>query len=165
VEPAESTTLADRTVDLIAVAQAAHWFELPRFYMEARRVGRPKAAIALIGYGRTGLDGAAGEVVDDFYSRVLGKWWPPERAHIETAYRHVDFPFAEEPAPSIEMSVSWTCDQLIGYISTWSAVRAMEKAEGSGEMREFEVRLRAAWGAADVRRVNWPLQMRIGRIG
>ena len=37
--------------------------------------------------------------------------------------------------PNMDMRVDWTADQLIGYISTWSAVRAMEKAEGDGATR------------------------------
>src|SRR3712207_1092083 len=37
VAPAERSGLADSTADLITVAQAAHWFDLPAFYAEARR--------------------------------------------------------------------------------------------------------------------------------
>src|ERR1043166_2300026 len=38
VAPAENSGLESGTVDLIMVAQALHWFDLPRFYDEARRV-------------------------------------------------------------------------------------------------------------------------------
>jgi len=36
--PAEASGLADASVDLAAVAQAAHWFDCPRFVAEAGRV-------------------------------------------------------------------------------------------------------------------------------
>src|SRR5437867_1927146 len=36
VAAAENTGIQSATVDLIMVAQALHWFDLPRFYEEAR---------------------------------------------------------------------------------------------------------------------------------
>src|SRR3954469_21565908 len=41
VEPAERSSLADHSADLVAVAQAVHWLDLGKFYDEARRVARP----------------------------------------------------------------------------------------------------------------------------
>jgi ubiquinone/menaquinone biosynthesis C-methylase UbiE len=38
---AEDCGLADGSVDLVVAAQAAHWFDRPAFYGEARRVARP----------------------------------------------------------------------------------------------------------------------------
>ena len=38
VAPAEASGLSEASVDLITVAQAMHWFDLDRFYAEARRV-------------------------------------------------------------------------------------------------------------------------------
>ena len=43
VAPAEHTGVADRCVDLVTAAQAAHWFDRPAFYAEAKRVGRKDA--------------------------------------------------------------------------------------------------------------------------
>ncbi len=41
VEAAEDVSLPDRSVDLVLVAQAMHWFDLDRFYVQVRRVLRP----------------------------------------------------------------------------------------------------------------------------
>src|SRR5688500_3063214 len=38
--PAEASRLPDQSYDAITVAQAAHWFDLPALYTEARRVLR-----------------------------------------------------------------------------------------------------------------------------
>src|ERR1035437_6145012 len=38
VAPAERTSLRDASVDLVTVASALHWLDLPRFYVEVRRV-------------------------------------------------------------------------------------------------------------------------------
>lgn len=163
VEPAESTSLADRSADLITVAQAAHWLALPAFYLEARRVARPGAAVALVAYERTRIHPEIDAIVERFYAGDLDRWWPPERKHIETGYRHLDFPFTPIDAPSFEMRVSWTSDQLLGYIRTWSAVRAMEAVNGSEVTDRFAEALRRAWGTAE-RPVRWPMVVKAGRI-
>ena len=163
VERAEQCSLGHGSVDLITVAQAAHWLDLPAFYREAQRVARPGAAIALIAYERTSIDPPIDEIVEDFYSRVLGRWWPPERKHIETGYRHLDFPFAATTVPDLGIEELWTADEFLGYIRTWSAVRAMEESEGPGPTQDFEARLRSVWGERS-RRIFWPIVVRAGHV-
>lgn len=46
VATSERSGLRDRSVDVIATAAAIHWFDLPRFYAEVRRVARPGAVAA-----------------------------------------------------------------------------------------------------------------------
>jgi ubiquinone/menaquinone biosynthesis C-methylase UbiE len=47
VAPADNAPVADASVDLVTVAQALHWFDLPRFYAAVRRVTRPDGVIAV----------------------------------------------------------------------------------------------------------------------
>ena len=49
VAPAEASGLPDHSVDLITVAQALHWFDLPNFYDEARRVLKPQGGTRGLG--------------------------------------------------------------------------------------------------------------------
>src|SRR2546422_1064300 len=49
--PAGVSGLPARVVDLATAAQAAHWFDLPAYYAEVRRVTRPGGIVALISYG------------------------------------------------------------------------------------------------------------------
>ncbi len=46
--PAESTGLAEHSIDLIAAAQAAHWFEVGKARAEFRRIAKPDGWLALI---------------------------------------------------------------------------------------------------------------------
>jgi SAM-dependent methyltransferase len=163
VEPAEKTSIVDGTIDLITVAQAAHWLDLSAFYQEASRVARDGAIVALIAYGHTQVVPDVDAVIQRFYSGALDPFWPPERKHIETGYRNLPFPFTRLSSPSFAMRVSWSADELIGYIRTWSAVRAMEKATDSSATEQFAAELRQAWGDAD-RDVAWPLVILAGRI-
>jgi ubiquinone/menaquinone biosynthesis C-methylase UbiE len=45
--PAERLPLDAGTVSLVTAAQAAHWFDLPAFFGEVRRVAAPGAVVAL----------------------------------------------------------------------------------------------------------------------
>jgi SAM-dependent methyltransferase len=164
VAKAEESGLSDASVDLVVAAQAAHWFDLPAFYAEARRVGRPGALIALVTYGVLEVDEAIREPVRHFYYDVITPYWPPERRHVEEGYRSFDFPFLPVTLPTPAIEVQWRIDDLLGYADTWSAVRALEKAVGHGKLEDFAKHLSAAWGDPEQpRRVRFPLSVRAGR--
>ena len=162
---AEAAPVRDRTIDLAVAAQAAHWFDLPRYWAEVRRVARPGAIVALVAYGNARLDD---EALDArflrFYHDEMGAYWPPERRIVEDGYRTLDLPFTPIDTPRLEMRARWTADAMLGYIHTWSALRRYERAGGDpGTIQRFEAELRALWGA-DRRDVRWPMAMRVGRV-
>ena len=164
VATAESAPIDGGSVDLIVAAQAAHWFDLPSFYKEVRRVAKPRAGIALVTYGLTHVEPPVDAVVDHLYYDILAKWWPPERKQTENGYRDFVFPFDEVIPPRLDMLVDWTMDQLLGYVGTWSAVRAMETAEGTGPIERFHEAVAGAWGSNATRRVSWQLGLRAGTV-
>jgi len=162
---AETCGLEDRSVDLVTAAQAAHWFDHAAFWCEARRVLRPGGALVLVAYGIIEADGAVGDVLGAFYHDVLGPFWPAERRLVETGYRTLEFPFAEEPAPSLAMRAEWPLAALLGYVGTWSAVRRATAALGAAPMDELARALAGHWGdPARRREIRWPLGMRVGRV-
>jgi SAM-dependent methyltransferase len=163
--PAEASGLSDGVADLIVAAQAAHWFDLPSFYREVRRVGRPGSAIALVSYGIVKVDDRLNPIIARFYWDVIGAYWPPEREHVENGYRSLDFPFSEIEAPDLAISVSWTLSDFLGYVDTWSAVSAMERAIGRKPREQFNQELTAAWIPAEQKRtVRWTLSLRVGYV-
>jgi len=94
VAAAESSGLESRSVDLVTVAQALHWFDVEAFYIEARRVARRDALLAVWNYPRPEFtDPALDRIFLDFYSNVVGPYWPAERRHIEANYTTLPFPF------------------------------------------------------------------------
>lgn len=164
--PAERSSLPDACADLIVAAQAAHWFDLPAFYAEAQRVARPGAALALVSYGVLAADGDVGPLLRAFHDKTLGRWWPPERHHVENGYASLPFPVPERPVPPLAMAMPWTLAQVIGYLGTWSALKAAVKATGSDPLAAFAPTLAQAWGDPDATRViRWPLAVRLGRLG
>lgn len=161
---AEASGLPDHCADLVAVAQAVHWFDLTAFYAEARRVLKPGGALAIWCYERLSIEPALDAIVEDFYAGLLDPYWPPERRHVEAGYRDLPFPFAETPFPVVEMGATWTLDQLLGYFSTWSAVKAYQKATGVDPLPALRERLAAAWiSLASAKPIKWPLSVRLGR--
>ena len=163
--PAEKLPVPDGAASLVAAAQAAHWFDLPQFFTEARRIAAPGAVIALVSYGILRLEPALHERFDQFYWKEIGPYWPPERKLVDTGYADIAFPFRERPAAEIAMEKHWTLDELLGYISTWSAVRQAREAGKEHMLTAFAADLAAMWGDPGTRRlVAWPLNMRLGQL-
>lgn len=162
---AEESGLPDGSVDLITVAQAAHWLDLPKFYDEVRRAARPNAVIALITYGLIHVEGEVDQIVQRFYTETIGPYWPPERRLVEEGYRSLPFPFRESSLPQLAMEASWNLESLIGYIGTWSGVRAATKALGFSPVPSLAEELSRQWGdPAICRRIIWPLSARVGHV-
>ena len=166
VTPAEASGLPTASVDLLTVAQAAHWLDLPAFYAEAARVLKPEGVLALITYGTLHLDDPqCDRLVQDFYHQVISAYWPPERRHVESGYRTLPFPFEEIALPSIHMTADWDFESLFGYLMTWSACQALEKAVGTAPLECFRTALAEAWGMPSTRRtITWPLAIRAAYV-
>jgi hypothetical protein len=61
------------------------------------------------------------------------------------------------------MTAEWNLDQLIGYLRSWSSTQRFIAANNRDPLDEIADELRSAWGDADqVRRVVWPLSLRVG---
>jgi SAM-dependent methyltransferase len=163
---AEDSGIADGSVNLVTVAQAAHWLDLERFYAEVRRVLVPEGIIAMWAYGlhRIG-DGEIDRAINFFYKHVVGAYWPTERALIEAGYRTISFPFDEASPPGFEMVAHWTLPQLLGYLRTWSAVDRYRTAKGIDPVVALESEIAPWWGDEQRRRrVTWPLALRVGSV-
>jgi SAM-dependent methyltransferase len=126
VAPAENSRIESETVDLIMVAQALHWFDLDRFYAEARRVLKPDGVLAASAYNLLHINPAIDEVINRYYYEVVGPFWPPERKLVEQ-FADLPFPFHRIDPPKFEMSAQWNLDHLVGYLRTWSSVHQCEK--------------------------------------
>ena len=165
VAPAEQSGLPDKSVGLVTVAQALHWFNFDRFYAEVERVLAPGGVIAVWAYGINVVEGeAVNELVQRFYADTVAPYWPPERKLVEEGYRTIPFPFTEIAPPVFRMEARWTLEELLGYFSTWSATNRYIKATGQNPLEPLAVELKNMWGdAGRCREVVWPLAVRVGR--
>jgi SAM-dependent methyltransferase len=159
---AEQPALRNASVDLAAAAQAAHWFDHARFHPEMRRVLRAGGALALWTYGVAIVAPEIDVVVGRFYRDVVGPYWPPERRHVENAYRDLPFPWNDVAAPAFELRLDWALDDFLGYVGTWSAAQRYTKVSGSDPLPGLRDQIAALWGSGS-RQVVWPLHLRVGR--
>ncbi len=160
---AEASGLPAASVDLAVAAQAAHWFDWPKFVAEVERVARPGALVALVSYGILRVDGEAGEAIAHFYRDVVGPYWPSGRRHVENGYRDLAWPWPAVEAPALAMAARWTRDELLGYVTTWSATVKLVQDAGSAPLDAFAARLAALWPDDDPREITWPLALRFAR--
>lgn len=160
---AEQVPLTAHSLDLITVAQAAHWFDRSRFYREVDRLLVPDGVLALWCYGLFQIAPDIDALILDYYQHSVGAYWPPERRHIERAYSDIDFPYVERPTAEYKMQVDWNLPQVMGYLATWSATRLFVKATGRDPLPTLEQLLTAAWGDPQQRHpIHWPIHLKVG---
>ena len=163
---AERSGLADASVDLVTIAQALHWFDVPRAFAEMNRVLKPRGVVAAWCYHLAKVDATIDPVVSEFYDGRVGPFWPLERRHIAAEYRDFDFPFAEfadlDARPWF-MRATLTRERFLGYVATWSAVKQAREQQGVDPLPEFVRALEKVWPANEPRDVRWPMGLRVGR--
>ncbi|HEU5399343.1 MAG TPA: class I SAM-dependent methyltransferase [Gammaproteobacteria bacterium] len=166
VAPAERSGLPDASVALVTVAQALHWFDLPRFYAEARRVAKPRALLACCCYMHCAVNPGVDAATERLYNGVLGDaYWPPERKHVERGYADLAFPFPEVELPRFQMEVQWDLEGYVGYLRSWSATQNYIKKNGRDPLELVGDELLEAWGDPKATRpVLWPMTIRAGWV-
>jgi SAM-dependent methyltransferase len=163
---AESLPVAEGSVDLVAVAQAIHWFDFARFHADCRRALAPGGVLAAWTYTVFRATPAIDAVVDRFYHGTIGPYWPPERELVQQRYRTIPFPWDELEAPAFDLQTDWTLPQALGYFSSWSSVQRFREAHGGEDpLAAVGRELATVWPAGGTVRLNWPLYLRVGRRG
>jgi SAM-dependent methyltransferase len=162
VAPAEHSGIQSGSINLIMVAQALHWFDLDRFYAEARRVLKPGGVLAASAYNLLTIEPGIDEIVNRYYYEVVGPFWPPERKLIEQ-FADLPFPFHKIDSPKFAMTAHWNLESLLGYLRTWSSTQRFIAEKHTDPLEQTTDELRNAWGDPEqTRKVTWPLILRIG---
>ena len=163
VANAEHTQINDSSVDLITVAQALHWCDIAAFYQEAQRVLTSNGVLAVWSYRFLSVSQDLDSAVYYLYKDILDPYWPAERKLVEEGYANVDFPFKSVSVPPFNMTAEWNFSQLLGYLSTWSAVERYKAEKGSDPLLIVKDTLRDMWGDVDIaKQIQWPLSIKVG---
>lgn len=164
VAAAEEAPLPEGSVELVAAAQALHWFDRGRFWAEARRVLVSRGILAVWSYRGFHVTAEVEAVVLRYYKAIVGPYWPPERALVERGYGDLEFPFEPLTPPPLVLEKHWDLAAVLGYLKTWSATQRYEAALGRDPLLLIRKDLEAAWGPPQtVRRFCWDLDLRVGR--
>lgn len=166
-ESAERTSYADNQFDLVAVAQALHWFDYDRFWPEVSRVAKPGALFCGWGYAWFESDREVDRHLVEPFREVIAPYWAPNNVVLWRGYQsdEIAFPFERLKTPAVAIELEWEVPQLVAYMQTWSAYkRALENEEAAA-------RLAAIIGAAAARfadtvrfAVRMPLASVAGRV-
>ena len=162
----EKTNFPEDSFDLITAAQAAHWFDHEVFFNEVKRVSRSQGIIALWGYGLLRFNNELDKQIDAFYNEVLGSYWDSERKHIEQSYKTIDFPFPQIGlSKNYFINKSFSLDEFIGYLGTWSAVKKFNETEGYSPLDSLLQKIKPFWPDERVfRTAHFPIFTLIGLI-
>jgi SAM-dependent methyltransferase len=163
VQAAEKVSFADHSVDAITVAQALHWFDLERFFPEARRVLKAGGFFCAWGYSWSHVEPAIDAVMQASILEPIRKYWADQNAALWEGYKNVHLPFKAADAPSFSIHMEWSLLEYMAYVHTWSATRRAIQAEGPSFFEAACNRMERAWDGQDrVRQVSMPLAVIAG---
>jgi SAM-dependent methyltransferase len=163
---AEKTDFPDHHFDLITVAQAIHWFDFDAFYQEVNRVGKPGSLLAVWGYSLLRIGPEIDALLRDFYNNEIGPYWDAERRLVDEQYKTIPFPFGEiKTQQPFAIEVQWGRDQFEGYLKTWSSVQKYLAKYKVNPVDGFMEKVKLLWDGKEVKKVGFPLFVRLGRIG
>lgn len=164
VQPAENSSFENAFFDLIIVGQAIHWFDFPKFYKEVKRTARKDGIFCAIGYGKVTINKQVDNIVSNFYTRVIGKYWDEERKYIDAHYNTIPFPFQEITTPYFVNKYHWQLDYFLGYLNTWSAVKHFIQQNNYNPIDYLKIELAKHWNDEQILEVNFPTLLRIGKV-
>ncbi|GLT28054.1 hypothetical protein SLA2020_030110 [Shorea laevis] len=168
----EEKVAAESSVDLVTVAQALHWFDLPKFYEQVKWVlKKPNGVFAAWLYTFPEVNNAVDDLIRRFYDNPHRD---PRRLLVDDKYNSVDFPFeAVERAGSTgpfefvtERVMEY--DEYMTYLTTTSVY---QKAKDNGTellTADMVEDFRRAWngdGGSGQKVVKFPIYLKIGRVG
>lgn len=162
VAPAEEPGIDPASVDLITVAQAIHWFDIPAFYRQADRVLKPGGILAVWAYGIFESIPEADAVVHHLYRDIVGAYWPPDRGMIERGYVEVNLPFTPVEPPPFEMRLDWSAEDMMGYLGTWSATQGFKADRGTDPVDQVRADIERTWGPG-THTARWSLILKVAR--
>ncbi len=161
---AENTPLESDSIDLITVGTALHWFDFDNFYAEVKRVAKPGAFIAAWCYAPFRSVPAIDDILDHFYTNIVGSYWDAERKYVDEQYKTIPFSFEEVAAPALEIKARWTREQFIGFLNSWSSVQHYIKKNGQNPVDLIAADIMANWAEGEIKEISFPLFIRAGYI-
>jgi SAM-dependent methyltransferase len=165
VARSEASGLPDAFVDLAVSAAAAHWFDLPRYYDELRRVVRPGGVAVAWTYHVAHVDPPLDAILWHFYRDVLGPYYPPNVRLVDDRFAGINLPGRELAAPALHSTVRWSASQVAQFAASWSSVPGYIAATHTDPIPGLEAEVAAAFGGPDVvRELHFPLYIRAARL-
>lgn len=164
--PAEVQPFQAKLFDIITAACAVHWFDRAQFYLEVKRLLKPKGIIAVWTYSwpelnQPQLDKLLMQLKDD----ILGEYWQPQSYLYFNKYNDLEFPFKSINAPPFTISIQWSADDLLKFLNTWSAAKRYRQVKKIDSITHIKEEFNSVWRAVfstPVVEINLPLYLKVG---
>lgn len=153
--PAEDSGIEPVSVDLVAVAQAIHWFEHIDFWKEVYRVLKPGGVLAFWGYVWPTVDERIDVLLRE-YRQKIEHCWPQRSRYLHDYYKDIEAPFERIDAPSFHLEQNWTVSDYLAHLASWSGTRYFRDEFGEGPVKTIRRDLERSWGQG-TRLVRWAL--------
>lgn len=165
VEKAENTSLESRSIDLVTIANALHWFDFEVFYAEVKRVLKPNGLIAAWAYTIPSVSPEVDRLLRHYHDHILGDYWLPENRLVEKEYKTIPFPFQEVLSPGFFSERMMTLEDLTGYLNTWSATQRFINEHKFNPAEQLRKELISVWGEkGSEKKLTWKLTLKVGKI-
>ncbi|KAL3370639.1 hypothetical protein AABB24_007609 [Solanum stoloniferum] len=165
---------AESSVDLVTIAQAMHWFDLPTFYEHVKwLLKKPNGVIAAWCYTTPEINSSVDVIFDKFYTSDTGPYWESPRKLVDQKYKTIDFPFeavdgCDHNGPfEFKIEKVMDLDSYFTYLKSWSAYQTA-KEKGVELLSEDVVeKFTSAWNedGKSEKKVTHPIYLRIGKVG
>lgn len=165
VARAETSSLPARSVDLVVAAAALHWFDLPQFYREVRRVVRSGGVLAAWTYHVAHVAAPFDAILWPFYRDVVGPYFAPGARWVDDRYEGIELPGRRLETPSFTASVRWTASEILRFLRTWSGVQSFIEAIGEDPVAAIAPEVERLCGSPDSsHELRWPLYLRAAKL-
>ena len=164
VGTAEESGLEPGSVDLITVAQAAHWFKLDLFYKEAQRIMVPNGVLAIWTYSEARINKELDDLMEWFMYDLLHDYWPDGRWLVRGKYEALEFPFEQLPTPQFYCRLNWNKLQMLDYVRSWSSYNKYVSKHGTDPIEMLLPKLNLLWNDRETKLVEWPLHMKCAKL-
>ena len=120
----ENTGIEDSSLDLVNVATAFYWMDMPRALLEFSRILKPGGILSIYRYGFPHLDSSGGDIVLrhmnenwDYYRDPVLKLSDPSHREIQSSNL-----FVESGSEVLENRVTLDVEVYVGFLSSTSYV-------------------------------------------
>jgi SAM-dependent methyltransferase len=163
---AEDSHLPDRSMDLVTVASAIHWFDLDAFYRELSRVLMPGGVAAAWTYHVAHVESNLSEPLWAFYRDVVSSYFPRQGTDlVDKKYAGIHLPGRPVPVPQFWMEADWNCAEVLAFVRSWSGTQAYMTQHGTDPTDSLHHALDRVFTSEHTRHyLRWPLYLRVGHL-
>ncbi len=161
VANAETIGLPEKSISMIIVAQALHWFDLDAFYASVKVLLKPNGVLACWCYCETAIGEEVDLIVKKIFGLISDGIVPIQIRYVHEKYKTISFPFHKIQLPNFEMTQNWSYKDFICYVKTWPGIWNYEKNNDLQALTNLFLQIRKAWGTKQ-RIVRWPIYLLVG---